>query len=497
VRPPLPCGLGSDKGSNVSAPAATPPDPAPQRRILIWGGVVCVSVLMLRVLSLLWPMLMIDDFQILAQSWTWKKTTDNLFVPANEHSMPLGRITTWLMIRSAGRLSNVPHVFCWQGPLAALVAVLLVCLFVRREAGQPFPALLAMTLFGVSTHYWEAVGWFAASFAVVALDVFLLGLLAAQRWRQTGRWFSLFLSALCCALAPGWFGSGVLAGPLCSLFLLASDPTSVRRGWRRLALVPTAGTVLSLAITLPQNAEKILNLPRVESGQKAWQTVNPVTGLVYTLRALVDNVIPGAIGFPEVTTPLPWVWLGLAVLAAAAAWWWWQAPRRNLVLLGVGMIVSSYLLVFTGRADKDYVGMHQSSRYQLYANLGLALIVCGGLPVRWYPSSLAAIPHWKAAVFFVALLATQLPRNWNFVSDGKQAADFRRVEEVDARCARFHIDADTARQALPPFLITGCGEEQKVNGRTVSGWDFLHGSDDPRPVSVEEARRLLDASPER
>src|SRR5262249_2239854 len=161
------------------------------------------------------------------------------------------------MVRVGGPLSDVARLCVLQGPLAAAAATLLVYLLVRRATGRPFSALLAMTLFGVSTQYWEAAAWFAASFALLGVVMLLLGLLAAQRRRQTGRVRSLLLSAVWCGLAPGWFGTGMLAGPLCTLFLLGPAPAPAERRPRRwlLALVPSLGTAVSLAVTLPRNLE--------------------------------------------------------------------------------------------------------------------------------------------------------------------------------------------------------------------------------------------------
>src|SRR5947199_201062 len=91
-------------------------------------------------------------------------------VPHAHRSLPLRPVTTLAVSGLARNLTDAARVLCFQGTLATAVAALLVYRLVRRETGQPFPALLAMTLFGVSSHYWEAVIWFAASFAVLALD---------------------------------------------------------------------------------------------------------------------------------------------------------------------------------------------------------------------------------------------------------------------------------------------------------------------------------------
>jgi hypothetical protein len=447
-------------------------------------------------------MLIMDDFQIVMRSWTFPETVANLWVPSNEHSMPLGRVTTWLMIWAAGRPSNLPFVCSLQGPLAVVAGMVLVYLFVRREMGHPFPALLAMTLFGVTTHYHDAVFWFSASFGLLALDTLLLGLLAAQSWLRTGRVVHLFLCALCSALAPGWFATGVLAGPLCALYLGGSAVLDgPRRRWLG-ALAPLAGLALSLAITLPRNADRIANLQRVESDATALQTTNPLTGALYTCRSLVDDVVPGMLGIANhprsetsLTTPPLAVPLGLLVLSIAAVWWWLRAPARPLLLLGLGCILTSYFVVYSGRAYLEYDVIHTWGRYHLYAHLGTSLYVAGGWPLRrlvaggaWPLGAWAG--HAVAAVALALLVLAQLPRASGLPYNPQQGKDFRRIEAVDAVCREHRIDRDTARQALTPFDVAGCFERE-LDGRVMSGWDFLRGSPDPRPISVEEAREVL------
>jgi hypothetical protein len=456
-----------------------------------------------------------DDFQVLAQSWTWRTAVDNMWVPHNEHSMPLGRLSTWALIQVAGRLTYIPFVFSLQGPLALVAAAVVLYLFVRREVGHPVPALLAMALFGVSTHYQNAVNWFSASFSVLGLLMCLLGLLAAQRWLQGGRCWWLGLSALWCALGPGWFASGILAGPLCTLYLLGAVLERARAplvNWKAcwsVTFVPILGTILSLTITLPLNGRRIMDLPRVEfqDPTTALQTLDPRAGLKSTLRAMVDDVVPGALGVGELTdkfgwghltTPEPWVWLALAALVALGVWWWWAAGHRNLLLLGLGTIGASYLLTFTGRAYIPYEEMHHVQRYHLYPQLGLALFICGGWPLRGKMARLAAVPDWGVLLFLVALLYPQAPGFTLLPYDALQAQAFQEIEEVDARCRRFHIDAETARKALTPVLdISGCTEWQLVNSQSLTRWDFLRGSNDPRPVSLDEARRLLQGTTDR
>lgn len=212
-------------------PAATVP-PGPTRR-LAFG--VLVAVVVLNLYPVLRPMLLCDDFQVLVRGWTWERTRATWWEPQNEHAMPLGRLSTRLVVWLAGRPTHLPCAAALHGPLFLLLALALLYLFVSRELCHPFYGVAGMAIFGVTTLYQQAVSWFAASFAVPALCTLLLGLLAAQRWRESGRFLWLGLCALACALAPGWFASGVLAGPLCALYLiLAAPPPQVSRFARRI-----------------------------------------------------------------------------------------------------------------------------------------------------------------------------------------------------------------------------------------------------------------------
>jgi hypothetical protein len=139
--------------------------------------------------------------------------------------------------------------------------------------------------------------------------------------------------------------------------------------------------------------------------------------------------------------------------------------------------------------------MHHWGRYHLLSHLGLVLFACGGLPER-FVDRVNAAPAWAinvgAASLLGLLLVTQGLRIGTTCYDKQQAVDLDRVEKVDALCRRHGIDAVTAREALPPFEISGM-EGREIDGRPLSGWDLLRGSRDPHPMTVSEARRLLEA----
>jgi hypothetical protein len=490
--------------------------PAPRSALLLLGAGSCLAALALHAYALAHPALVGDDFQILVRSRTWSAARDNLWLSHNEHAMPLGRLTTWALVALAGRAENLPWVCAWQGPLAVLLGMPLLYRFVRRELGHPFYGLVAMTVFGVSSVYQQAVLWFSSSFSILSLDMALLALLAAQDWRRTGRVWHLVLSGFWAALAPAWFAIGILAGPLACLYLLPPErgagrgapggkpaPRAPRLALHlAAALAPLLGSAAFLAVSLPRTAERIMHLDHYQ-GETAVQAFHPLTGLLYTCRSLVDNLYLGEFGLgtgPGVVYPLPVALVMLAVLVLFGVWWWWRAPDRRLLVLGLGFILANYLLVYGARSTWPWDArpwMHTWTRYHLFPQLGLALFVCGGLP-RWqgrlWRLDPAGVLSWRQAgglgLLLAVLFLVHLPRGvigaryWDSDS-AEQRQVLRQVDEMDARCRRLHIDRETALQALP-FL------ELPSSWKLVSGWELLRGSPDPAPVTVEEARRLLE-----
>lgn len=449
------------------------------------------------------PVLFYDDFQILTPSRSWQRTCESLWMPQNEHAMPLGRLFCFALDNLAGRLPVLPYLTCLVGPLALLTAMLLVYVLVRRELGQRLYAVLAVVLFGVTSVYHQAVWWFAASFALFSLDTILLGLLAVQRFRQTGRALYLDLAVVACLLAPGWFAIGILGGPLCCLYLLPPGEPSVEyRTTRHWTLLPLLGTVLFLSASLPRTAETILHTGHY-GANTALEAFRPLTGLVYTLRSLVDNLVLGLLGITNVALPPGIVWLILFVLAAAGVWWWQQACDHRLMLLGLGLIGSSYLLVYSARATWDYQVMTTPgfARYHLLPQLGLVLFFCGGLSGRagrWFTldenDELSRRQRRRMYGLICVLLLIHLPRglicgaatSWDMVAERRDQQEvLRRIEEVDASCRQYHIDAAAAREALGRL-------EMPLSLGVIDGWELLCGSNDPRPLSPEELRCILD-----
>ncbi|MHB1425114.1 MAG: hypothetical protein ACYC3I_18235 [Gemmataceae bacterium] len=478
----------------------------------------CAAFLLLHGRSLIGPVLFYDDFQLLVQSWTWQRTCEGLWVPQNEHAMPLGRLFCFALEALADRLPLLPFLTCLVGPVALLLGFWLIYVFVRRELGHPFYALLAVVLFAVTSVYSQAVWWFAASFAIFSLDTMLLGLLAVQRWRQTGRGLYLDLAMLACLLAPGWFALGILAGPLCCLYLLPpGEGRDARGAWRdkslatrhapratrHWTLLPLAGTALFLAISLPRAGEAILHATHYD-GFSAVEAFQPLTGLQFTARSVIDNLLLGLVGVSSVALPVGCIAVILPAVVALAVWWWRQTRDHRLMLLGLGLIGSCYMLCYSARALWGYELMVNPAfgRYHLLPHLGLVLYFCGGLPARagrWFtldPSGTIAarqrrLVYWVIGVCFLVQLPRGIlcssPTDWNqFTEVRQQQAALRRIEEVESRCRQYHISAASARQALGRL-------EVPLSNEVIDGWEFLIGSDDPRPLPPEQVKRLLEA----
>jgi hypothetical protein len=247
-------------------------------------------------------------------------------------------------------------------------------------------------------------------------------------------------------------------------------------------------------VSLPRTARQIMHLEHYD-GKTALESFQPLTGLLYSARSVVDNLLPGILGVGGFSFPLAVVPVLLLAVIVWAVWWWRRAPNRRLLLVGLAAIAASYLLVYSARADWDYRVLRDWSRYQLFPQFGWTLFLCGGLP-RWNGRAFILDPSgrlsrrqtWFVAGLAAVLFVTQLPRSilvpMHGFSEPGQTAELRRIEAVDALCRAHHIDRDTARQALDWLEVPGC------QGRR-NGWDLLHGSDAPEPVRVEEARRLL------
>jgi hypothetical protein len=446
------------------------------------------------------PHIRYDDFNFLTKSRTWSETRANLWQPMNEHVMPLSRIAAGTLMAVVQPQSAIPRAAQIHGVLAVVLGMWLLYAFVRRELGHSLYGVIGMTLWGVTSTYYECVTWYSASFFILALDMTLAGLLAAQACRRGGGRYALAVCAVCCALAPAFHGTALLAGPWCTLYLLLpqrEDPPmpSPRAQRMAMAAVPLLGSMAFVVAGLTASAGRIVRAEHYR-GKTIFGAFDPIEGLQNTLRTLADNQIAGAFGIWDRHSTFSWpiVLTMVAALVVLGLIWWRAAPSRRLLALGVAMTIGSDLLVYSARVDWNYErSVHNWTRYHLFPHLGLVLFLLGGLPRfegRWFALAPGSRLSCRQGLTLAGLIAVLFACHWprtsqsHFPVPPEQIAVLRQVERVDARCRMAGIDGATARRALG-FLQFPFG----VDGD--NAWEFLRCSPSPVAMTVDEARALL------
>ena len=431
--------------------------PPPDRRLLF----VLLATALLHLRTLVLPTLATDDFGIWLSSFTWNETVRNLWVPTNEHTWPWMRLTTFALAQLAPSNATVPWMFLGFTHAVALLVVWLLQRFVLKETGNRTASLFAAMLFGVSATYAEAIYWYAASPALAALVCGLLGLLGSQRQSRVG----LLLSFLGPLLAPGWFAGGVLMGPMIAIYLAGK-----RRWWA--AVVPLLGTATYLAISLPMSAKQILHSEHYQ-GRTALQAFDPLLAVWNSVRSLADHTFLAQLGVWNIALP---AWLAVPVALAvlvALAWWWKRAPHRGLILVGVVLLLMNNLLIYGARAAWSYSELLVMwSRYQVFPQFGLALILAGGWR-NWEPSR----------KMFLSILGVmfllQLPRAvlGCFHISPDQAACLKQLDEAQRTCVELGITREDLIRAMPAEPIPNSADHNR--------WNYVRGASEAKLTDAD------------
>src|SRR5579883_2390994 len=82
---------------------------APRGAVPLLAVLICLAAVALDAPFLCRPQLWEDDFGVVARSSTWQRTVNGLWVPQNEHAMPLGRLLTFALVRWSGGQAGLPR----------------------------------------------------------------------------------------------------------------------------------------------------------------------------------------------------------------------------------------------------------------------------------------------------------------------------------------------------------------------------------------------------
>lgn len=226
-------------------------------------------------------------------------------------------------------------------------------------------------------------------------------------------------------------------------------------------------------------------------GKTALESFNPVVGLIRTWCGFFDQQVVGTLGLIHVAPPMilsGFLAVGVVILAI---FWWKQAPSRYLLLTGLAFIVANNLLVYSARVDWSYERLRTWGRYQVFPHFGLILILVGGL-LPWLKrleqrgGLHKAMPVWVWGCLFLVLSIHAFVDTCIYYNS-RQKEQLIQIDEMDKRCRKLGISREMAIKALPPLKMAA--SEEKNNG-----WRLLRGSNDPRPLSLEEVKTLLEVN---
>ena len=349
-----------------------------------------------------------DDGYYIGTASDWQTTRDNLWRRFNEHFIVPQRLISFLVV-AAGKRIGLPTAMQLSG--AVLYVVLLALLFelARRRWRSEFAALLAVTLFALSTSYGEVIHWYSAGLWQVTVIILLAALLVLEsddpepdRWR-------IATSAILSFVAPFSYSLGLLVGPLASVWLAVRIRAG---GWRRrlgMALLPTMGTLLWVGWQGPGMLAWFRTREYTATSSEGLRAFDPLGAIAYSVQLTIDKLALGTLGCP---VPLQWKWgyLLLFPLAPLALRWllrlrpdaWQLAPM-------IAMIVLPYAITLPFRTKHRYVEILDWDRYQLIPQIGVALLIVGTVAllhpafVRGEHGRLTG-PQWRLVGALAALL---------------------------------------------------------------------------------------------
>jgi hypothetical protein len=399
-----------------------------------------------------------DDFPLVRDGLHWEQTQRSLWQPFNNHLFPLFRLLTWSVVAAAGRLSAVPDYlfFAWLVGLA--VSLLTLYEFVSRETGCTTTGWVAVLLAGMTSTYHLSAGLYATTQIFWAIAFCLIMLVCLQSMRDGFRWSALVAAAVVAMLAPAWRTEGVLAGPLGSLYCLSGAIGTHARQRAAAIIAPSAGTCMFLAVVFAMCGMDFLGSPGSINGAPL-VTFDPIIGAYLTARMATEHLLLWNLGLRGELSTEQFLVL-FALLVGVGVFWARRAPRWPLVMCGLGLMIFSYMLVYTTRGNLALEGVRRSPWYLIFPHFGWALFVSAGL-APMVPTQVGVVGTHKlirVASLGLALYLLHRPviaRMDEPALAASQRRELKELEQIEKLSHRDGIDATSLREAIGPVRVSG------------------------------------------
>ena len=349
------------------------------------GRIGLIEILLLAFVGGLWlalfwgrvrdPVLLADDYQYVRVASSWETTFQDLFTPFAEHYCVITRLFTCLLCTSISPPAW-PRALGLSGMGLFLVSLLLFHWFVRQEFRSPTMALIASSLFGLTTVHREVIQWYSASQWCWGVLLLFASLLIIQSNRADFKGWRIVAVGILAAIAPFNYSVGFLVGPLSAIYLACHSRIDRKPLRLEYCLVPLLATLPFLLVSfLPRVAEKFTHA--TQGGWPVSEAIAPIRGVVYGVRSTVDLLVLrncGAgriIGQPTFLYAVPFL-LGAYAVGELIR----RTPRPCGAILGCALVIIPYAVVLPFRGWVRYEDVIDWSRYQLFPQIGVALLVC-------------------------------------------------------------------------------------------------------------------------
>jgi hypothetical protein len=335
------------------------------------------------------------DFLYIQESRDAPALRQHLMAPLNTHVVPLFRLWTYALVRTAGCLEELPRVLLAASYLSLIVTMVLVGLLVVCETGRTEIALASMACLGISTVVLPALNHYAAGQALWAAAAVVATLLAATRWRANGGAWRLGLAAAGVIAAPAVWTGGLTAGPAVAAALWVDG----RARCRRAALAIVVATCAAAAAILWMSRNYIHQTPMVwEQHHELWP--RPVQAVLHTCQAIAEGLLLNNLGLDAQSSPLQ-----ATVLVACLAGLWYASRGRSsratpLEAAGAVVIVASGLMTYFFRGNLPFASVRSVGWYYLMPQVGAVLLAAG-----WWAGLARGAPRDRHGLTWGGVLA--------------------------------------------------------------------------------------------